>query len=133
MPTVLHDDSTTQQRDRRPLTDPLARSSRPPAWIEAGRTSVAFSVLSREMARSCERAMWSRCVEMSTSAPCAACSARMSMTRSALTWSRAEVGSSAWMSDGLLRIRRARALRCCSPLSLQSRRSRVRDLGHMAL
>ena len=29
MPTILHDDSTTQQRDRRPLTDPLARSSRP--------------------------------------------------------------------------------------------------------
>jgi len=29
MPTILHDDSPTQQRDRRPLTYPLARSSRP--------------------------------------------------------------------------------------------------------
>ena len=59
-------------------------------------------MLSRDMARSHKRAMRSLCVEMSTSAPCAACSARMSMTGSALMWSRAEVGSSARMSDGVL-------------------------------
>jgi hypothetical protein len=29
MPAILHDDSTTQQRDRRPLTYQLARTSRP--------------------------------------------------------------------------------------------------------
>jgi len=29
MPTILHDDSATQQPDRRPLTYPLARSNRP--------------------------------------------------------------------------------------------------------
>ena len=29
MPTIVHDDSNTQQRDRRPLTYQLATSSRP--------------------------------------------------------------------------------------------------------
>jgi hypothetical protein len=48
-------------------------------------------------------------------------------------WSSAEVGSSASMSDGLLRIRWASAMRCCSPLSLQSSRGLARDLGHLAL
>jgi hypothetical protein len=90
VPIILHDDSITRQRDRRPLTYPLDQADR---WIEAERTSVTLSVLSREMGRSHQRAIWSLCVEMSTSAPCAAWSARMSMTRSALTWSRAEVQS----------------------------------------
>jgi len=29
MPTILQNDSTTQERERRPLTYPLARASRP--------------------------------------------------------------------------------------------------------
>jgi hypothetical protein len=132
MPTTLHDDSTTQQWDRRPLTCPLARSSRPCGSKLRGPRS-RLSVLSGEIVRSHKRAVCSLCVEMRMSAPCEAYSARMSMARSALTWSRAEVGSSARMSDGLLRMRRARAMRCCSPLSLHSSRSRARDLRHRAL
>ena len=47
-------------------------------------------------------------------------------------WSSAEVVSTARMIDGPCLIRRARVMRCCSPLSLQSSRGAVLVISDLA-
>jgi hypothetical protein len=71
MPTIPHDDSTTQQRTA--VHRPTRSRDQADRWIEAEWTSVALSVLSREIACSHKRAMCSLCVEMKHECTMRAC------------------------------------------------------------